>query len=100
MKEGREEDVRHMQLPEQRPADATGGVGAAGMCSQAGERAVMTGLHSENHKKPGKAFGIKASFIPRHKQVAVTESPFVHEHRRSTATSWEATEQDPAPEFI
>lgn len=99
VKEGREEDVHHMRLPDRSPADAMGGVGAAGTRSQAGERAAMTGLSSENHKKPWKAFGIKASFIPRHKQVAVMESPFVTEGQSTTA-SWEATERDSAPEFI
>lgn len=53
----------------------------------------MTSLNSENHKKPWKAFGIKASFIPRHKQVAVMESPFVTEGQSTTA-SWEAMEWD------
>lgn len=89
-----------MQLPEQSPADATGGVGAAGTCSQAGERAAMTGVNSENHRKPWKTFGIKASFIPRHKQVAVMELPFVPEYHQSTTASWEAMEQDSAPGFI
>lgn len=56
------------------------------MLSQAGERAVMTGLSSENHKKKKtwKVFGIKASFIPRHKQAAVMELPFVTEGQRTT----------------
>lgn len=55
-KEGREEDVHHMQLPDRSPADASGAVGAAGMHSQAGERAAMTGLISANHKKPLEGF--------------------------------------------
>lgn len=88
VKEGREEDVHHVRLPDRSPADATCGVGAAGTRSQAGERAAMAGLNLENHKKPWKAFGIKASFIPRHKQVAVMESPFVTEGQSTTA-SWE-----------
>lgn len=75
--EGREEDVQHPWLPEQSPADASRVVATAGMCSRAGERAAMTGLNLETHKKPWKASGITAGFAPRHKQVAVIESPFV-----------------------
>lgn len=46
----------------------------------------MAGLNLENHKKPWKAFGIKASFVPRHKQVAVMESPFVNKGQSTTAS--------------
>lgn len=78
--------MHHMQLPDRSPADASSAVGATGMHSQAGERAAMTGLISANQKNPWKVSGIKASFIPRHKQAAVMESPFVTEGQSTTAS--------------
>lgn len=99
-KEGREEDVHHMQLPDRSPADASGVVGAAGMHSQAGERAAMTGLISANHKKPLEGFWNKGQLHSQAQTSGRYGVAFCYRGPEHDSLSWEAAEQDSAPEFI
>lgn len=93
--------MHHVQLPDRSAADATGAVGAAGMLSQAGERAVMTGLSSENHKKKTlEGFWNKGQLHSQAQTSSCYGVAFCYRGPEHDTLSWEAAEQDSALEFI
>lgn len=93
--------MHHMQLPDWSPADATGAVGAAGMHSQPGERAAMTGLSSANHKKKTpEGFWNKGQLHSQAQTSGCYGVAFCYREPEHDSLSWEAAEQDSALEFI
>lgn len=92
--------MHHVQLPERSPADAAGALGAAGMCSQAGERAAVTGLSSANHKKPLEGFWNKGQLHSQAQTSGCYGVAFCYRGPEHDSLSWEAAEQDSELELI